>query len=84
MVVVSKNSTRIAGFAMLPINDPTSVAKELERCVRDLIFFEASVDNHVRYFYDNERLLMIFKKAEEMDVSIYIHPWFVLEDHFDQ
>jgi predicted TIM-barrel fold metal-dependent hydrolase len=74
----------MAGFAMLPMNDPTAAAKELERCVRDLRFVGALVDNHVHgEFYDNKRFWTIFEKAEELDVPMYIHPSFALEDHFD-
>jgi predicted TIM-barrel fold metal-dependent hydrolase len=74
---ISNNTTRLAGFAMLPMNDPADAAKELERCIKDLQFVGALVDNHVNgEFYDDERFWPIFQKAEELDTPIYIHPSF--------
>ncbi|KFZ13075.1 hypothetical protein V502_06781 [Pseudogymnoascus sp. VKM F-4520 (FW-2644)] len=53
---ISKHPTRMAGFATLPMSDPAAAAKELERCVRDLAFVGALVDNHADgQFYDDER-----------------------------
>lgn len=81
---VRKNSSRMAGFAMLPISDPAAAAKELERCNHDLEFVGALLDNHDNgEFYDNKRFWPIFEKAEELDVPIYIHPSFDSDDHFD-
>jgi predicted TIM-barrel fold metal-dependent hydrolase len=83
---ISKHPTRMAGFAMLPMDDPAAAAKELERCVKDLHFVGALVDNHVNGdFYDNGRFWPIFEKAEELNVPMYIHPSFPadkMSDHY--
>jgi Predicted metal-dependent hydrolase of the TIM-barrel fold len=78
---ISKHPTRLAGFAMLPMNKPDAAAKELERCVRQLGFLGALVDNHTNgQFYDAERFWPIFEKAQELDVPMYIHPTFAADN----
>ncbi|KAH9222753.1 putative 2-amino-3-carboxymuconate-6-semialdehyde decarboxylase [Leptodontidium sp. 2 PMI_412] len=78
---ISKNPTRLAGFALLPVIDPKAAADELDRCVTKLGFLGALVDNHLDgQFYDDEKFWPIFEKAEELDVPIYIHPTFASEE----
>jgi predicted TIM-barrel fold metal-dependent hydrolase len=72
---ISKNPTRLAGFAMLPMSEPAIAANELERCVKELGFVGALVENHLNgQFYDDERFWSVFEKAQELNVPIYIHP----------
>jgi predicted TIM-barrel fold metal-dependent hydrolase len=74
---ISKNPTRLAGFATLPMREPVAAANELERCVKKFGFVGALVDNHLNgQFYDDERFWPVFEKAQELDVVIYIHPSF--------
>lgn len=78
---IEKYPKRLAGFALLPMAEPEAAAKELERCVKDLGFLGALVDNHLHgRFYDDEFFWPIFAKAEELDVPIYIHPTFASEE----
>tara|TARA_R110002060_G_scaffold19554_1_gene26711 strand:- start:69 stop:1310 length:1242 start_codon:yes stop_codon:yes gene_type:complete len=78
---ISKNPTRLAGFALLPMIDPKAAAAELDRCVTKLGFLGALVDNHIEgQFYDDEKFWPIFEKAEELDVPIYIHPTFASDE----
>lgn len=78
---ISKNPTRLAGFALVPVIDPKAAADELDRCVTKLGFLGALVDNHLDgQFYDDEKFWPIFEKAEELDVPIYIHPTFASEE----
>lgn len=77
---ISKYPTRMAGFATLPMSDPEAAAKEIERCVRDMGFVGALVDNHAEgQFYDDERFWTVFEKANELDVPIYIHPTYAAD-----
>lgn len=77
---ISNHPTRLAGFALLPMSDPSAAATELERCVTDLKFLGALVDNHLDgTFYDDSKFWPVFAKAEELDVPIYIHPTFAAE-----
>lgn len=80
---ISKNPTRLAGFALLPIGEPKAAASELSRCVTKLGFVGALIDNHYEgQFYDNEKFWPMFEKAQELDVPIYIHPTFASEELF--
>jgi predicted TIM-barrel fold metal-dependent hydrolase len=64
---ISRNPTRLAGFAMLPMSEPAAAAKELERCVRELGFVGALIENHLNgQFYDDERFWWVFEKAQEL------------------
>ncbi|EME46098.1 hypothetical protein DOTSEDRAFT_70183 [Dothistroma septosporum NZE10] len=72
---VRKRPDRFAGFAVLPIADPAGCAQELERTVKDLGFVGALIDNHVNgTYYDGEEYDVMWRKAEELDVAIYLHP----------
>ena len=78
---ISKVSDRMAGFAMLPMDEPEAAAKELERCVCDLHFVGALIDSHVNgQMYDDERFWTVFEKAQELDVPVYIHPSFAADN----
>ncbi len=72
---VEANPSRFAGFAVLPMAEPQDAASELRRCVKELGFVGALVDNHAggRY-YDAEEFWCIFEAAQELDVPIYLHP----------
>jgi predicted TIM-barrel fold metal-dependent hydrolase len=78
---IYKNPNRLAGFAMLPMGEPTAAAAELARCVNDHGFVGTLVDNHLEgQFYDDERFWPVFEKAQELDVPVYIHPTFATDD----
>ncbi|GAB7343234.1 hypothetical protein MBLNU457_1293t1 [Dothideomycetes sp. NU457] len=75
------HSSRLAGFAMLPMGSPDAAATELRRCVRDHKFVGALINNHLNgTFYDDEKFWPVFGAAEELDVPIYIHPTFASDD----
>lgn len=72
---VKLHPERLAGFATLPVADPEESASELARCVR-MGFKGALIDNHTadgRYF-DGCEYDVFWRKAEELDVPVYIHP----------
>jgi len=76
-----KNPKRLAGFAMLPMMQPDEAAQELERCVKDLGFPGALINNHLNgQFYDDEKFWPVFAKAQELDVAVYIHPTFASDE----
>jgi predicted TIM-barrel fold metal-dependent hydrolase len=64
-----------AGFATLPMVEPEAASRELHRCIQDLKFVGALIDNNCEgRFYDDPFFWPVFKTAEELDVPIYIHP----------
>ncbi|KIW10520.1 hypothetical protein PV08_11484 [Exophiala spinifera] len=67
---------RFAGFAVLPMSDPVACAAELTRCVTELGFVGALVDNHTPSggYYDDEAYLPFWTAASDLDVPIYLHP----------
>ncbi|MCJ1370565.1 hypothetical protein MMC20_001778 [Loxospora ochrophaea] len=72
---VCQNPTRFKGFAVLPMGDPPSAVAELTRCITQLGFVGALVNNHDSgRFYDDPVYWPIFAKAVELDVPIYLHP----------
>ncbi|MCJ1406329.1 hypothetical protein MMC19_000394 [Ptychographa xylographoides] len=74
---VEQNPTRLAGFATLPMGEPQEAAKELERCIKNLGFVGALLENHYEgRYYDDESFWPVFEMAEKLDTVIYIHPAF--------
>ncbi|KAK6369428.1 hypothetical protein LTS17_009771 [Exophiala oligosperma] len=67
--------TRFRGFACLPMTYPEAACAELEYCVKELNFLGALIPNHANgIFYDAEKYLPFWKKAEELETLVYIHP----------
>lgn len=72
---IENSKGRFAGFAMLPMSDPTAAAQELARCVETLGFVGALVNNHEHgRFYDDTFFWPIFSAGQSLDVPIYLHP----------
>ncbi len=62
-------------LATLPLSAPEDAAAELERCVKSLGFVGAMLIGHFEgRSYADEWYFPIFKKAEELNVPIYMHP----------
>jgi len=54
---------------------PTAAALELRRCIQELGFKGALIDNNTEgRFYDDSLYWEVFQAAEELDVPIYLHP----------
>jgi predicted TIM-barrel fold metal-dependent hydrolase len=74
---IKQNSTRLAGFATLPMGNPQEAAEELERCIKSLGFVGALLENHYEgRYYDDEHFWTVFEMAEKLDTVLYIHPAF--------
>lgn len=71
---------RYAGFATLPMIEPLAAAKELRRCIKELGFVGALIDNNCQgRFYDDEFFWPVFEAAQELDTPIYLHPTYNAE-----
>ncbi|OJD37588.1 amidohydrolase 2 [Diplodia corticola] len=82
---VRRNPSRYAAFALLPMGDPQAAAEELNRCVSDLGFVGALVNNHHKgSYYDDPRYWPVFSTAQGLDVPVYIHPTFPSQDKIYQ
>ncbi|MCG8588148.1 MAG: amidohydrolase family protein, partial [Proteobacteria bacterium] len=66
---------RLAGLATIAPQDPAGAAKELERAVKTLGLKGGLINSHTKGEYlDDPKFWVIFEKAQELDVPIYIHP----------
>ena len=75
---VKVHPDRFAGFAVLPVAEPEKCPGELIRCVREMSFVGALIDNHDRNgrYFDGEEYFDLFKTAQDLDVPVYLHPTF--------
>jgi predicted TIM-barrel fold metal-dependent hydrolase len=72
--VVNKYPTRFSAFATIPWQEPEAAATELERAVKDLGLRGVKMDGTVKGEYlDSKRFRPVFKKAEALNVPIFIH-----------
>jgi predicted TIM-barrel fold metal-dependent hydrolase len=80
---VATNPRRYKAFAVLPMC-PTCVeaaAKELVRCVKELGFMGALIDNHYKgAHFEGAAYRPLWKAAQDLDVPIYLHPTFPSPD----
>lgn len=74
---VRARPSSFAGFATLPMIDPIAASQELKRCVAELGFKGALIDNTCNgQFYDGAEYWPVFEAAQSLDVPIYLHPSF--------
>ena len=72
---VDTKPDRFAGFATLPMPEPSAAADELERAVTRLGFKGALVHNSTNgVFFDDKRFWPVFERAQALDVPLYVHP----------
>jgi len=73
--IVQKYPKKFAGLAALAPQDPMGAADELERAVKGLGMKGASINSHTRGEYlDDKKYWVIFERAEQLGVPIYLHP----------
>ncbi len=72
---IARHPTRFRGFAALPLQDPAAAVTELERCVRQLGFRGALVNDHTHGRYlDDPVYDELWSALEELQVPLYLHP----------
>jgi aminocarboxymuconate-semialdehyde decarboxylase len=73
--VIQQRRGRFTALATLPLNDPAASVSELERAMKDLGLPGAMVFSNVNHVaLADERFAPLWKKADELDAVIYIHP----------
>ena len=79
---VKKHPKRFGAFAALSMHDPSQAAQELTRCVKELGFLGALVNDtqqcgtngdHLE-FYDQPKWDVFWKVVQDLDVPFYLHP----------
>lgn len=72
---IARNPRRFRGFACLAMQDPVAAVKELEHCVKEYGFVGALINGQTQGSYlDEEKFHPFWKKVEELNVPIYLHP----------
>ena len=70
---------RLIGLATVDMNEPEAAAAELERCVKDLGFRGVEILSNVHGENLHEpRFAPFYRKVQELDVAVFIHPHDVL------
>lgn len=71
---VARHPKRFAGFATLPVADPSAAAEELERAVK--AGFKGALINGVTQgrFLDDPFFTPLLERAEALEAPIYLHP----------
>ena len=81
--VVAEHPARFRGFAALPMQDPRAAVAELDRCVRELGFCGALVNDHLQgHYLDEPRYDEVWAALEELSVPLYLHPGAPPADHW--
>jgi len=79
--LIKNHPLRFAGFAILPVTDPTAATKELNRAVKELGLKGAMLSGTFNdRFFDEPEFLPIFDKAQELNVPLYMHPAIIPEN----
>jgi 2,3-dihydroxybenzoate decarboxylase len=87
--VVGTHPDRFRGFAALPLQDPAAVAAELRRCVEELGFCGALVnDCATAWNLDRPGFDVVWSTVASLGLPLYLHPgsppadrWDVLTEH---
>lgn len=87
---VAKRPDRLQGFAALPLQDSDAAAEELLRCVKELGFKGAMVNGFSEMdgedsllYYDLPQYRPFLGVVESLDVPVYLHPRYPLEERTD-
>jgi uncharacterized protein len=86
--LIKLHPARFAGFAILPVADPTSAAEELNRAVKKLGLKGAMLSGTFNgRFFDEPEFLPIFSTAQELNLPLYMHPAIIsknIAEHYYQ
>ena len=73
--IIKAHPSRFFGLATLPLQDEAASRKELDRCVDKLGFRGILLySNLATKFPDEPQFRWLFKRAEEMDIPVLLHP----------
>jgi aminocarboxymuconate-semialdehyde decarboxylase len=73
--LVKRHPQRFVGMATVPLQDPARAATVLEHAIGDLKFSGVTIGSNVNgKYFDGKEFDPFWKKAEELDVLIIMHP----------
>jgi aminocarboxymuconate-semialdehyde decarboxylase len=74
--VVNQYPDRFTGLGTVPMQSPELAIKEMERCVKELGMPGIEIGTHINSWnLDDRQLLPFFQAAEELNASVFVHPW---------
>ena len=74
--VVKKNNKNFMGLGTIPMQNVDLAIKEMDRCINELNFPGIQIGSNVNGENLSEKKFdPIFKHAELLDCSIFVHPW---------
>ncbi|XP_076327936.1 LOW QUALITY PROTEIN: 2-amino-3-carboxymuconate-6-semialdehyde decarboxylase-like [Tachypleus tridentatus] len=74
--IVKENPHHFVGMATLPLQSPQLAVEEMRRCVTQLNIRSVMIGSHVNHWnLDNKALDPVYKTAQDLDCSIFVHPW---------
>jgi aminocarboxymuconate-semialdehyde decarboxylase len=72
--IVGEHSDRLAGFAALPMQDPTLAAEELRYAVEALGLWGGYIGTEFGTRLDSPRMDPFYARCVELDVPLFLHP----------
>jgi aminocarboxymuconate-semialdehyde decarboxylase len=73
--IVKKYPKRFIGLGTLPMQSPQLAIKELERC-KKIGMAGVQIGSHINEWnLNDENLFPVFQACEEMEMSVFVHPW---------
>ncbi len=73
---VAKNSSSFLGLGTVPMQDIDLAIGEMERCTQELKLSGLEIGTNINgENLSEKKFLPFFKRAEELNVPIFIHPW---------
>lgn len=73
---IKKYPKRFVGLGTLPMQAPELALGEMERCIKELKFCGFQIGSHINdWNLDAPELRPFWRKAEELNAAIFVHPW---------
>ena len=73
--LVNNNPKRFVGLGTVPMQNPEMAIQELERC-KEIGLKGIQIGSHINdWNLDRQELFPVFQKCQELDMSVFIHPW---------
>ena len=73
--IINKYPKRFIGLGTIPLQAPALAIKELERC-KSIGLKGVQLGSHVNdWNLNDENLFTVFQACEEMQMSVFVHPW---------
>ena len=73
--IVKRNPKRFIGLGTVPMQNPALAIQELIRC-KEIGLRGIQIGSHINdWNLDRAELFPIFQKCEELQMSVFVHPW---------